>query len=269
MPRGARPRAPGSGDEWLRVGYLKAFMDGTLGSRTARLLDGSGVQITSGEAFEAIVRRAARAGFPVAVHAIGDPRHPRGARRLRGGARRVGASRAAPADRARAATRAGGRGALRGPRDHGVRPVQPRALGPRRRRSHPGRLCHRPPPTPTARCSMPATPVSTVRRARSRSSTRWRGCAPACTRTLDDRPPWHPEQRVPRSRPRCAPRPPSRPRGWPATSTAAAGCCRACSPTSSCSTAIRSTALSRSSARSRWWPRCSAAAGCTIPPPWD
>jgi hypothetical protein len=62
----------GLGDDWVRAGYIKAFMDGTLGSRTARLLDGSGVQITSGEAFEQIVRRAARAGFPVAVHAIGD-----------------------------------------------------------------------------------------------------------------------------------------------------------------------------------------------------
>src|SRR5919206_46765 len=37
----------GFGDELLRVGYLKAFMDGTLGSQTARLLDGSGVEITS------------------------------------------------------------------------------------------------------------------------------------------------------------------------------------------------------------------------------
>ncbi len=62
----------GLGDDLLRVGYIKVFMDGTLGSRTARLLDGSGVEITSREDFEEIVRRAARAGFPVAVHAIGD-----------------------------------------------------------------------------------------------------------------------------------------------------------------------------------------------------
>ncbi len=62
----------GFGDGYLRLGYLKAFMDGTLGSQTARLLDGSGVQITSREELEEIVRRAARAGFPVAVHAIGD-----------------------------------------------------------------------------------------------------------------------------------------------------------------------------------------------------
>jgi len=60
------------GDDYLRVGYLKAFMDGTLGSQTARMLDGSGVQITSGEELAQITRRAARLGFPVAVHAIGD-----------------------------------------------------------------------------------------------------------------------------------------------------------------------------------------------------
>ena len=62
----------GFGNSMLRLGYLKAFMDGTLGSQTARMLDGSGVEITSREQLEEIVRAAARAGFPVAVHAIGD-----------------------------------------------------------------------------------------------------------------------------------------------------------------------------------------------------
>jgi predicted amidohydrolase YtcJ len=62
----------GLGSELVRIGYIKAFMDGTLGSRTARLMDGSGVEITTRDEFEDIVRRAARAGFPVAVHAIGD-----------------------------------------------------------------------------------------------------------------------------------------------------------------------------------------------------
>jgi predicted amidohydrolase YtcJ len=62
----------GLGDPLLRIGYLKAFMDGTLGSQTARLMDGSGVQITSREELEEIIRRGALAGFPVAVHAIGD-----------------------------------------------------------------------------------------------------------------------------------------------------------------------------------------------------
>ena len=62
----------GFGDDLLRVGYIKAFLDGTLGSGTALLLDGGGVEITGYEEFEEIVRRSARAGFPVAVHAIGD-----------------------------------------------------------------------------------------------------------------------------------------------------------------------------------------------------
>jgi predicted amidohydrolase YtcJ len=64
-----RPRI---GDEFLRLGYLKCFMDGTLGSHTAWMLDGSGVRITSGEELGEIVRAAAAAGWPVAVHAIGD-----------------------------------------------------------------------------------------------------------------------------------------------------------------------------------------------------
>jgi predicted amidohydrolase YtcJ len=62
----------GIGDDYLRIGYLKCFMDGTLGSQTAWMLDGSGVRITSGEELAEIIRAAARAGWPVAVHAIGD-----------------------------------------------------------------------------------------------------------------------------------------------------------------------------------------------------
>jgi predicted amidohydrolase YtcJ len=62
----------GFGDDLVRVGYLKAFMDGTLGSQTARMLDGSGVEITSKDELAEIIRRGASAGLPVAVHAIGD-----------------------------------------------------------------------------------------------------------------------------------------------------------------------------------------------------
>jgi predicted amidohydrolase YtcJ len=62
----------GFGSSMLQVGYLKVFMDGTLGSQTAWMLDRGGVQITSGEELAEIVRRGAEAGFPVAVHAIGD-----------------------------------------------------------------------------------------------------------------------------------------------------------------------------------------------------
>ena len=60
------------GDDFLRLGYLKVFMDGTLGSQTAWMLDGSGVRITSAEKLAEVVRRAAQAGWPVGVHAIGD-----------------------------------------------------------------------------------------------------------------------------------------------------------------------------------------------------
>jgi hypothetical protein len=62
----------GMGSAHLQLGYLKVFMDGTLGSQTAWMLDGSGVQITSGATLADIVRRGAAADFPVAVHAIGD-----------------------------------------------------------------------------------------------------------------------------------------------------------------------------------------------------
>ena len=62
----------GIGDDFLRVGYLKAFMDGTLGSQTAWMLDGSGVVITSGEELAEIILAGARAGWPIGVHAIGD-----------------------------------------------------------------------------------------------------------------------------------------------------------------------------------------------------
>ena len=76
----------GAGSPLLRLGYLKAFMDGTLGSQTAWMSrsrhggshrDGSvteetGVVITSGEELEEIVREGAEAGWPVGVHAIGD-----------------------------------------------------------------------------------------------------------------------------------------------------------------------------------------------------
>ena len=62
----------GLGDDFLRVGYLKVFMDGTLGSQTASMLDGSGVEITSSAELEEIVREGALLGWPVSVHAIGD-----------------------------------------------------------------------------------------------------------------------------------------------------------------------------------------------------
>jgi predicted amidohydrolase YtcJ len=62
----------GAGSPLLRLGYLKVFMDGTLGSQTAWMSNGSGVVITSSEELEEIVREGADAGWPVGVHAIGD-----------------------------------------------------------------------------------------------------------------------------------------------------------------------------------------------------
>ena len=74
----------------LRIGYVKAFMDGTLGSRTARMLDGTGVEITSRGG--AGGDRAARVGGGLRRRRARDrrPRQPRGARRLRGHTRRTG-----------------------------------------------------------------------------------------------------------------------------------------------------------------------------------
>src|SRR5206468_1425422 len=92
----------GLGDDWLRAGYLKTFMDGTLGSQTARMLDGSGVQITSREELEEVIRRGARIGWPVAVHAIGDLAN-RDA--LAPGVGRSGRERLGRADRGARATR--------------------------------------------------------------------------------------------------------------------------------------------------------------------
>ena len=67
------------GDEWLRLGGLKLFLDGTLGSQTAHMIrpfegqsDNLGLPTMSEAAFRDWVVRAAGAGLPTAVHAIGD-----------------------------------------------------------------------------------------------------------------------------------------------------------------------------------------------------
>ena len=62
----------GTGDDFVRLGYLKVFMDGALGSGTALMLDGRGTEITTRRQLEEIIRRAAAVGMPLAVHAIGD-----------------------------------------------------------------------------------------------------------------------------------------------------------------------------------------------------
>ncbi len=68
----------GFGDEWLRVGPLKIFTDGALGSLTAALeepyegSDDRGVLTIEPTALGETVGRAAAAGIAVAIHAIGD-----------------------------------------------------------------------------------------------------------------------------------------------------------------------------------------------------
>ena len=73
-------RATGQGDEWLRVGSLKLFGDGTLGSQTAAMLDPydgapdgvRGIATLTEEQMRAAAERAARGGIATAIHAIGD-----------------------------------------------------------------------------------------------------------------------------------------------------------------------------------------------------
>jgi predicted amidohydrolase YtcJ len=72
LPLRVRQSVPADAESLDGGDYVKAFMDGTLGSRTARLLDGTGVEITSAEELARLIRRAAAHGLPLAVHAIGD-----------------------------------------------------------------------------------------------------------------------------------------------------------------------------------------------------
>lgn len=69
----------GFGDEFLRIGGVKIFADGALGSQTAHMLEplegqpeNRGVAITLPEKIEQLARAAARAGIMVVTHAIGD-----------------------------------------------------------------------------------------------------------------------------------------------------------------------------------------------------
>ena len=129
----------GLGDDLLRLGYLKAFMDGTLGSGTAWMLDGSGVVITSrrGARGDRAPRRARRAGRSPSMRSATARTATRSTRsRRRAG---VAAPRPAPAHRARAAPRPDDVAALRRDRRRLLRPVQPRAVGPRPRRALLGR----------------------------------------------------------------------------------------------------------------------------------
>ncbi len=92
-------RATGQGDEWLRVGSLKLFGDGTLGSQTAAMLDpydgapdgARGIATLTEEHMRAAAERAARGGIATAIHAIGDGAN-RAALRALGAVPRVAAA---------------------------------------------------------------------------------------------------------------------------------------------------------------------------------
>jgi predicted amidohydrolase YtcJ len=71
--------ASGTGDEWLSIGGLKGFMDGSLGSHTAAMLepftdepDDSGFLINELDDLREWITGADAAGLQVMVHAIGD-----------------------------------------------------------------------------------------------------------------------------------------------------------------------------------------------------
>ena len=69
----------GLGDDWLRIGGVKIFADGALGSQTAHMLqpypgrgDYCGVPVIAGRELREAAVDAARHGWAVWVHAIGD-----------------------------------------------------------------------------------------------------------------------------------------------------------------------------------------------------
>jgi predicted amidohydrolase YtcJ len=70
--------ASGTGDPGFRIGAIKLFADGTLGSRTAALLapyagtDSAGMDLIEPAELRRLVARAAGAGLATAIHAIGD-----------------------------------------------------------------------------------------------------------------------------------------------------------------------------------------------------
>ena len=62
----------GWGDDWLRIWGVKAFLDGSLGSRTAEMLDGTGTTRLSQPDLIDMIQRCAKAELNVCLHAIGD-----------------------------------------------------------------------------------------------------------------------------------------------------------------------------------------------------
>jgi len=74
-----RVKATGHGDDWLRVGGLKGFVDGSIGSHTAAMLapftdtpTDTGLLVNTPENLYSWTSNADKAGLQVIVHAIGD-----------------------------------------------------------------------------------------------------------------------------------------------------------------------------------------------------
>jgi predicted amidohydrolase YtcJ len=73
-----KAKYPAAGN-WIRFGYLKAFIDGTIGSGTALMFEPfnddpstSGLSMMPYEELEKMVLAADKSGFQVGIHAIGD-----------------------------------------------------------------------------------------------------------------------------------------------------------------------------------------------------
>lgn len=69
----------GFGDEWIRIGAVKIFADGSLGARSALMVEpyegepaNRGIAVSTAEHLRRQVMRAAAAGIAVHIHAIGD-----------------------------------------------------------------------------------------------------------------------------------------------------------------------------------------------------
>jgi predicted amidohydrolase YtcJ len=69
----------GLGDDWVKIGGVKGFADGSLGSSTAKMFEpfvnepgSTGVWVTAPTKLREFIQGADRAGLSVAIHAIGD-----------------------------------------------------------------------------------------------------------------------------------------------------------------------------------------------------
>ena len=211
----------GFGGDRLRVGPVKIFSDGSLGSQTAEMLapfegtpDNYGVATIAQADLEEAILAASGAGIAVAVHAIGDAANRRvldafaRARQAESGQAALPAGpdadgyalyAPAPPHRARPAGRPGRLAALPRARRHRLDAADPRHLGHGGRRPALGRAGRAAAPTPGAASSArarawPSAPIA-----------RWRPSSPCSAFTPPSRgrtprasPPggWYPQERL-------------------------------------------------------------------------